>query len=63
MLTPEHTFRFLSTRESDHLIPDLVRYICCGFHPSAKLIQSSAVPRWAMLGWLIKCWYVHWELS
>ena len=38
---------------SDYVIPDIVRYICCCFRaPEAS--AATVVPRWAMLGWLLK---------
>lgn len=45
--------RFFSDRHSDSLIVDCVRYICCCFHPSNKLLQSPVTPRWAFLGWIL----------
>ena len=36
---------------------DLVRFISLGFHPNNKLLQSQVVPRWALLGWILTCWY------
>jgi len=52
----QHWFvrNFLATPESESLIPDLVRYICDVFHPPNHILCSDIVPRWAMLGWLLK---------
>eukprot|EP00898_Chlorokybus_atmophyticus_P005504 jgi/Chlat1/5955/Chrsp4S06291 len=47
--------RFLSTAESDALVPDLIRYTCGVYHPTNQLLQSDIVPRWAIIGWLLKC--------
>lgn len=46
--------RFMNTPESDMLVVDLIRYICCVFHPPNHIIASNYSPRWAMLGWLLK---------
>ncbi|KAL5708344.1 hypothetical protein ACHQM5_019147 [Ranunculus cassubicifolius] len=47
--------KFLSRPESETLIPDIVRFICCGVHPSNEILQSNVIPRWAIIGWLLKC--------
>ncbi|BBM98692.1 hypothetical protein MPTK1_1g15500 [Marchantia polymorpha subsp. ruderalis] len=47
--------RFLSTPESETLVPDLIRFICCVHHPTNQILQSDIVPRWAIVGWLLKC--------
>lgn len=47
--------RFLSTPGSETLVCDLIRFICCAHHPSNQILQSDIVPRWAVLGWLLKC--------
>lgn len=44
--------------ENENIIPDLIRYICCVYHPDKKIIASKIMPRWAMIGWLVKCGYV-----
>lgn len=46
--------KFLSGPNSDNLIVDLVRFICCAHHPPNEIIQSDIVPRWAIIGWLLK---------
>ncbi|KAL2653043.1 hypothetical protein R1flu_021171 [Riccia fluitans] len=47
--------RFLSAPESETLVPDLIRFICCVHHPTNQILQSDIVPRWAIVGWLLKC--------
>ncbi|KAJ4724391.1 integrator complex subunit 3-like [Melia azedarach] len=49
------TRKFLFGPERETLIVDIVRFICCGHHPSNEIIQSDVVPRWAVIGWLLKC--------
>lgn len=34
-------------------IPDIVRFICCGYHPKNEVIQSGVIARWAVIGWLL----------
>nr|CAB3489261.1 unnamed protein product [Digitaria exilis] len=34
-------------------IPDIVRFICCGYHPTNEVIQSGVIARWAVIGWLL----------
>ena len=46
--------KFLSGSERETLIIDIVRFICCGHHPSNDIIQSDVIPRWAVIGWLLK---------
>lgn len=46
--------RFLNTPESDMLIVDLIRYICCVFHPPNHILAGNFTTRWAMVGWLLK---------
>jgi integrator complex subunit 3 len=50
--------RFFPAKPNDTLLVDLVRYVCCVFHPNNKLLQSQVVPRWFMLGWLVSLWSV-----
>lgn len=47
-------FQYLSTPESQSLRCDLIRYICCVFHPSNELLCSDIIPRWAVIGWLLQ---------
>lgn len=48
------TKKFLSTTEKNAVVVDLVRFICCAHHPSNDIIQSDIIPRWAVIGWLLK---------
>nr|GMD72767.1 integrator complex subunit 3 isoform X1 [Ipomoea batatas] len=32
-----------------------VKYICSMRHPSGEVIEPEAIPRWAVIGWLLKC--------
>ncbi|CAN6362408.1 unnamed protein product [Urochloa humidicola] len=34
-------------------IPDIVRFICCGYHPTNEVMQSGVIARWAVIGWLL----------
>lgn len=34
-------------------IPDIVRFICCGYHPTNEVMQSGVIARWAVVGWLL----------
>lgn len=45
--------KFLFTPERETLICDIVRFICCAYHPSKELLQSDIIPRWAVIGWLL----------
>lgn len=47
--------KFLDAPESETLIPDLVRFICCAHHPPNEILQSDIISRWAIVGWLLKC--------
>ena len=40
---------------AESLIPDLVRYVCCCFHPTNQILQSDITPRWVLIGWLLMC--------
>ena len=46
-------FQYLSSPESHHLIPELIRFICCVIHPTNEVLASDIIPRWALIGWLI----------
>ncbi|XP_057480563.1 uncharacterized protein LOC130767656 [Actinidia eriantha] len=46
--------KFLSLPESEALVTDIVRFICCSHHPPNEIIQSDVIPRWAVIGWLLK---------
>ncbi|KAM0939964.1 putative integrator complex subunit 3 [Dioscorea sansibarensis] len=47
--------KHLSLPGSETVMVDIVRFICCAHHPSNEIIQSSVIPRWAIIGWLLKC--------
>ena len=46
-------FQYLSTPESLHQIPELIRFICCVIHPTNEVLASDVIPRWALIGWLL----------
>lgn len=48
------TKKFLLMSERESLLVDIVRFICCAHHPSNDVIQSDIIPRWAVIGWLLK---------
>lgn len=46
--------KFLCEPNRETLIVDIVRFICCAHHPPNEIIQSDVIPRWAVIGWLLK---------
>jgi len=44
--------QYLSSTESQTLLPDLVRFLCGVIHPPNEILGSEVIPRWAILGWL-----------
>ncbi|KNA22612.1 hypothetical protein SOVF_031030 [Spinacia oleracea] len=48
------TRKFLFAPERETLVSDIVRFICCSHHPSNEILQSDIMPRWAVIGWLLK---------
>ncbi|XP_030520583.1 integrator complex subunit 3 homolog [Rhodamnia argentea] len=46
--------KFFGTPDRETLIVDIVRFICCAHHPSTEIIHSNIIPRWAVIGWLLK---------
>lgn len=46
--------RYLSTPESESLYADLIRYICGVFHPPNAVLASNIVPRYVLLGALVR---------
>ncbi|XP_057787811.1 uncharacterized protein LOC131005036 [Salvia miltiorrhiza] len=48
------TKKFLSAPEKNAVLIDIVRFICCAHHPSNDIIHSDIIPRWAVIGWLLK---------
>ncbi|XP_022973780.1 uncharacterized protein LOC111472338 isoform X1 [Cucurbita maxima] len=49
------TKKFLCGSERETVISDIIRFICCAHHPPNEVIQSDIIPRWAVIGWLLKC--------
>lgn len=47
--------KFLNEPDKETVIVDMVKFICCAHHPPNEIIQSDIVPRWAVIGWLLKC--------
>ncbi|KAD7477627.1 hypothetical protein R6Q59_007352 [Mikania micrantha] len=47
--------KFLNAPEKETVLIDIVRFICCAHHPSKDIIHSNVIPRWAVIGWLLKC--------
>ncbi|WOH15262.1 hypothetical protein DCAR_0934799 [Daucus carota subsp. sativus] len=47
--------KFLGIAEKETLLIDIVRFICCSHHPPNEIILSDIIPRWAVIGWLLKC--------
>lgn len=45
---------FLCGATSDFLVSDMIRYVVAAFHPSDALAFYNRVPRWAVVGWLLK---------
>lgn len=48
------TKKFLCAPEKNAVLIDIIRFICCAHHPSNDIIQSDIIPRWAVIGWLLK---------
>ncbi|VVA24329.1 PREDICTED: integrator complex subunit 3 [Prunus dulcis] len=46
--------KFLCEPNRETVIVDIVRFICCAHHPPNEIIQSDVIPRWAVIGWLLK---------
>ncbi|KAJ1958348.1 hypothetical protein IWQ62_004912 [Dispira parvispora] len=46
--------RFLNTPESETLYCDIIRYICGVYHPSNAVLASDIVPRYVILGTLLR---------
>lgn len=47
------TKKFLSYPESENLVIDIIRFMCCSHHPPNEIILSDILPRWAVIGWLL----------
>ncbi|XP_048128474.1 integrator complex subunit 3-like [Rhodamnia argentea] len=46
--------KFFCSPERETLIVDIVRFICCAHYPPREIIHSNTIPRWAVIGWLLK---------
>lgn len=46
--------KFLGAPERNAVVIDIVRYLCCARHPANDIIHSDIIPRWAVIGWLLK---------
>ncbi|XP_059665370.1 uncharacterized protein LOC132311480 [Cornus florida] len=46
--------KFLCAPDRETVVIDIVRFICCAHHPTNEIIQSAIIPRWAVIGWLLK---------
>ncbi|XP_050382428.1 uncharacterized protein LOC126799298 [Argentina anserina] len=46
--------KFLYEPNRETLIVDIVRFLCCAHHPPNEIIKSDIIPRWAVIGWLLK---------
>ncbi|KAL6520719.1 hypothetical protein OROMI_032281 [Orobanche minor] len=46
--------KYLARPEKSVVLIDIVRFICCAHHPSNDVIHSDIIPRWAVLGWLLR---------
>ncbi|KAK9062713.1 hypothetical protein SSX86_019902 [Deinandra increscens subsp. villosa] len=47
--------KFLNVPEKETVVIDIVRFTCRAHHPSKDIIHSNVIPRWAVIGWLLKC--------
>ncbi|KZV33979.1 integrator complex subunit 3-like [Dorcoceras hygrometricum] len=47
--------KFLAVPERKTVVTDILRFICCAHHPCNDTIRSDIIPRWAVIGWLLKC--------
>ena len=47
------TRKYFHGPESETLVCDCIRYICCVIHPTNEILNSNIVPRWVLLGWLL----------
>lgn len=46
--------RFLSTPEAEPFYVDVVRYLVAGWYPSNQILQSDIVPRYVIIGSMIR---------
>ncbi|KAF5767838.1 putative integrator complex subunit 3 [Helianthus annuus] len=47
--------KFLNGPEKETVVIDIVRFTCCAHHPSNDILLSNVIPRWIIVGWLLKC--------
>ncbi|KAF9904756.1 Integrator complex subunit 3 [Linnemannia zychae] len=48
------TERFLPNQESETLYPDIIRYICGVYHPANAVLAGPTVPRYVLIGGLLR---------
>ncbi|KAK4370818.1 hypothetical protein RND71_010293 [Anisodus tanguticus] len=46
--------KFLGVPERETILTDILRFICCSVHSSSEIKQPDILPRWAVIGWLLK---------
>ena len=46
--------KHLSSDSKLSLVPDMVRYVCGVYHPPNPVLCSDVLPRWAVVGWLLR---------
>nr|XP_018629259.1 integrator complex subunit 3 [Nicotiana tomentosiformis] len=46
--------KFLGVPERETILTDIVRFLCCSVRPSSEITQPDILPRWAVIGWLLK---------
>jgi integrator complex subunit 3 len=51
--------RFLAAPEADALFCDVIRYICGVYHPTNAVLASTIVPRYVLIGGLLRQIKVH----
>ncbi|CAI9114550.1 OLC1v1015297C1 [Oldenlandia corymbosa var. corymbosa] len=49
--------KFFGFPGKETILVDIVRFICCCHHPTNDIIGSDIIPRWAVIGWLLKASY------
>jgi integrator complex subunit 3 len=47
------TRKHLMVPGGEERIPDIIRFICCCYHPTNEIMQSGVIARWAVIGWLL----------
>lgn len=46
--------KYFSTPESETLVCDLIRFICCCIHPTNAILSSDIIPRYVVIGFLLR---------